>query len=287
MTDIDKKWIRNSFDHAANHYDAAAVLQREVADRLDERLDVILYEPKVILDIGSGTGYSADLLRKRYPKARVIELDIAHSMLKISRHKKSWLKRWRGNYQYLCADAEALPLADQSVDMVFSSLAFQWCRSFGGLFEEIRRVLTPTGLLMFAYLGPDTLKELRLSWAAVDKTRHVVEFVDMHDVGDDLLRAQMVNPVMDMEYLTLTYGDVRELMQDLKRLGSRNAMSGRQKGLTGKRKLSGMIQAYEQYRRNNVIPATYEVVYGHAWAPERVFDNTKNDFPIPVKLTTK
>jgi len=284
MSDIDKAWIRSSFDHAAERYDSVAFLQREVADRLDDRLQYIKVEPEVILDIGSGTGYSAGKLRQRYPKARIIELDIAPAMLMSSRKKQGWLSRLRRQHQYLCADAENLPLAKDSVDLVFSSLAFQWCKNHEALFNEVRRVLKPAGLLMFSSLGPDTLKELRQSWAVVDNTDHVVQFDDMHDLGDEMMRARMMGPVMDMEHLVLTYSGVKELMRDLKVLGSRNAMHSRNRGLTGKQKMTGMIQAYETMRRDNVIPATYEVLYGHAWAPEQDFDEVKQDFPIPVKI---
>ena len=287
MSDIDKSWLRSSFDHAAESYDSVAFLQREVADRLDDRLQYIKVEPKVILDIGSGTGYSASKLRQRYPKARVIELDIAPSMLLASRKKQGWLSRFLGGHQYLCADAENLPLLQDSVDLVFSSLAFQWCKSHEALFNEVRRVLKPSGLLMFSSLGPDTLKELRQSWAKVDDRDHVVQFDDMHDLGDEMMRAHMMGPVMDMEMLVLTYPGVKELMRDLKVLGSRNAMRARIKGLTGKHMMMGMIQAYETMRRDNVIPASYEVLYGHAWAPEQSFetlDGAKQNFPIPVRI---
>lgn len=284
MTDIDKHWIRNSFDHAVDNYDSAAVLQREVADRLENRLQYIVADPKVILDIGSGTGYSAAKIRQRYPKAKVIELDISPSMLKLSKKKQSWFARMRRQHQYICADAEALPLANDSVDMVFSSLAIQWCQNHNKLFNNIARVLKPGGLLMFATLGPDTLRELRKSWSTVDDHPHVVTFDDMHDVGDEMVRAQFENPVLDMETITLTYSQVRDLMRDLKQLGSRNAMNGRNRGLTGKKRMQEMIQAYEKYRRNDVIPATYEIVYGHAWSPARKFDTASSEFPIPIKI---
>ncbi len=281
---IDRDWIRRSFDRAAASYDQAAVLQREVAGRLAERLELIRLNPDMILDVGSGTGYGSDLLRKRYPAARLINLDFAPAMLRRARAKAPWLERWRGRRAYVCADAMALPLADASVDMIFSSLVLQWCDDLDAVFGEFRRVLRPGGLLMFATLGPDTLKELRASWAVVDGYSHVSRFLDMHDIGDAMVRARLADPVMDVEHIRLTYAEVKDLMRDLKSLGSRNATRGRSSGMTGRRRLRAMIQAYEQFRCDGVLPATYEVAYGHAWAPEQnAYQRRAEDFPIPVR----
>lgn len=283
---IDQTWIRGSFDQAAESYDSAAALQREVVDRLIERLDYIRIQPELILDVGVGTGYCARELRKKYKKAGVLALDLAPGMLKVARNNASRWDRWRGTQRFVCGDAQKLPLADDSVDMIFSSLAIQWCNDLDGAFREFQRVLKPGGLLMFASLGPDTLKELRASWRSVDDYAHVSAFMDMHDVGDGMLRARLADPVMDVENIVLTYDSVKALMQDLKALGSRNATQGRASGMTGKNKWRAMQQAYEQFRRDGLLPATYEVVYGHAWASEnKQFDaiNIGSDFPIPVR----
>lgn len=264
---VDKKRVSAHFNAAAKSYDSVAVLQREVATRLADRLDLIKLAPSGILDAGSGTGFCTGLLATRYPKARVIALDIAHGMVLAARSKLSWWNRLRGHQQHICGDIESLPLADASVDLVFSSLAIQWCQDLDAALREIRRVLRPGGLVMFATLGPDTLRELRLSWAAADARTHVNLFMDMHDVGDGLMRAGFADPVMDAEHLTLTYPDVGLLMRDLKSLGSRNATLGRARGLTGKGRLAAMTLAYERYRRDGQLPATYEIAYGHAWAP--------------------
>ncbi len=281
---IDRRWIRRSFDRAAAHYDTAAVLQREVADRLLERLELIRLQPAMVLDVGSGTGYASGLLRKRYPASHVVELDFAPAMLRQARAKLSWLERWRRRRHPVCGDAMALPLADTSVDMIFSSLALQWCNDLDRVFTEFRRVLKPGGLLMFATLGPDTLKELRASWARVDRHPHVSPFLDMHDIGDALVRARLADPVMDVEHLCLTYTTVHDLMRDLKTLGSRNATHGRHTAMTGRQRLQAMTQAYEDFRRDGVLPATYEVAYGHAWAPEPDQRQRRAEaFPIPVR----
>lgn len=260
---LDKRLIRAAFERSARDYDAVAVLQREVGARMLERLDLIRVQPEVVLDLGAGTGRGADALVKRYPKARVIALDLALAMLRRARRRGSWLRRPR----CVCGDIEALPFADASADMIFSNLTLQWSNEPERAFAEFRRVLRPGGLVMFSSLGPDTLTELRDSWAGVDGRSHVNRFIDMHDLGDGLLRAGLSQPVMDMEHLTLTYADALTLMRDLKRLGAHNVTRDRPRGLTGRRRLEAVLAAYEARRRDGVLPATYEVVYGHAWAP--------------------
>jgi malonyl-CoA O-methyltransferase len=267
MTDasprIDKEQARLAFGRAAAGYDGLAVLQREIGRRMAERLDLVKLVPQRLLDAGCGTGAETALLMKRYPKAQMLALDFAEPMLAQARKRGGW---WRRPV-CLCGDLETLPLADHSVDLVWSNLALQWVNELGGAFREALRVLRPGGLFMFSSFGPDTLKELRAAWAAVDGASHVSPFPDMHDVGDELLRARFADPVMDVEHLTLTYRDVRQLMAELKGIGAHNATAGRPRGLTGKRRLQGMLAAYEGFRRDGVLPASYEVVYGHAWAP--------------------
>ncbi len=285
--DIDKAWISKSFGSAAESYEEAAVMQKEVANRLIERLELVQLKPEVILDVGSGTGFCSRLIEKRYKKSTIVSLDLSSEMLMYTRKKEGFIKRFTSPHRYLCADAENLPLADQSVDLIVSSLALQWC-DLEAVFAGFRRVLKPGGLLMFSSMGPDTLKELRQAWSKADGELHVSAFIDMHDVGDALMRAGFSDPVMDVESITMTYLTVKKLMQDLKAIGSRNAVEGRAKGLTGKQRLKKMTEAYETMRYNGVLPATYEIVYGHAWAPE-ISGNAvppsqiDNSFPIPVR----
>lgn len=267
-TQIDKRRVRTAFDRAAGEYDAAAVLQREVADRTLERLAIMRVTPATILDVGAGTGYCSRALAERYPKSRVMLLDVAPGMLRQARTASGLWNRLRQRFVYVAGDAEALPLADASVDFIFSNLTLQWCVDLDRTFAEFRRVLAPGGLLMFTTFGPDTLKELRECWAQVDGFTHTNAFIDMHDVGDALVRAQFADPVMDMEHLSVTYTDALSLMRDLKQIGAHNATSGRARGLTGRGRLRRLVAAYEAYRRDGVLPATHEVIYGHAWAPE-------------------
>ena len=272
---LDKKSVRTGFARAAAHYDAAAILQREIADRLLARLDYMRIAPRCVLDLGCGTGYATGLLAKRYPRARVLALDLAHAMtaaaqVRVVPRLPFGLGRVLRGSRFITGDAEVLPFADASIDLVFSNLSLQWCDP-DAVFRECRRLLKPGGLFLFTTFGPDTLKELRAAWRAVDGEPHVHAFIDMHDLGDALVRARFADPVMDVEPLTLTYPDVPAVLRDLKAIGAHNAAAARRATLTGKTHFARFVAAYEIFRRaDGRLPASYETVYGHAWAPTRV-----------------
>uniref|UniRef100_A0A450ZEA7 Malonyl-[acyl-carrier protein] O-methyltransferase n=1 Tax=Candidatus Kentrum sp. TC TaxID=2126339 RepID=A0A450ZEA7_9GAMM len=258
---LDKRKVRESFDRAAPRYDEIAELQRTVGNRLLAHLDPVRLQPDVVLDMGAGTGYCLPPLEARYPKARVIALDLAEVMLKEVRIKN----RLSENGLFICGDAEELPLRDDSVDLLFSNVTVQWCNDLAGACHEFARVLRPGGLVLFSTFGPDTLWELRDSWGQVDADSHVSTFIDMHDIGDILVHTGFAGVVMDREEITCTYESARILMRELKTLGAHNATLDRPRGLTGKKHLQAMLDAYEGHRRNGRIPATYEVIYAHGW----------------------
>ena len=262
LTTLDINAIRQSFDRAASSYDHHAVLQREIESRLLERIEFQRREPGIILDLGCGTGSASRSLAGQFPQAGVIALDWAPAMLARVGSGPG------GGVCRLCADMHALPLAARSVDLVFSSLALQWSYDLPAIFREFRRIMKPNAMLVFTCFGPDTLYELKQAWRAVDDLPHVNDYPDMHDVGDELLTAGFNGPVMDAERLTLEYPDVMSLMRELKGIGAHNVASKRLHGLTGKMRLQGMLQAYEQFRREDRYPASYEVIYGTAFAPE-------------------
>jgi malonyl-CoA O-methyltransferase len=184
-------------------------------------------------------------------------------MLRVARQRRRWFSAQR----FVCADAQALPLAPDSVDLVFSNLTVQWCNDPAAVLAEVWRVLRPGGLFMFTSLGPDTLRELRAAWRAVDGATHVSAFIDMHDLGDALGRSGFEQPVLDVERFCLTYADVRALAVDLKSIGAGNVTAGRRRQLTGRAAWSAMEAAYEASRSEGRLPATYEVIYAHAWKP--------------------
>ncbi|MBI3343562.1 MAG: malonyl-ACP O-methyltransferase BioC [Gammaproteobacteria bacterium] len=284
---LDKRLMRRAFERAAREYDKNAVLQHEVGRRMLERLDLMHIHPSVILDAGAGAGAPGKALAQRYNGATIISLDIARGMLLEACKRVSFLSKWFTRRQtFVCGDIESLPLLTGSVDMIFSNLSLQWCNDLDQALSEFYRVLRPGGLLMFSTFGPDTLKELRASWSKVDQYSHVNAFMDMHDIGDALVRARFANPVMDVERYTLTYPDLNTLMRDLKNIGAHNVMAGRPHGLTGKGRLHRLTTAYETYRKDGVLPASYEVVYGHAWAPETMPQLTSRDGVVSIPLSS-
>ena len=276
-TDVDPAAVKRAFGRAARTYDGAAALQREVAARMMARLDVVRLTPRRILDLGCGTGEGTLELAARYPGASVVGLDLALPMAMAARERA---RRGRSLYRrlvapllggadaeprFVCAEATRLPLEGVSFDLAWSNLTLQWVNDLPRAFAELRRVLRTGSLLTFTTFGPDTLKELRAAFAGVDDAPHVGRFVDMHDVGDLLVHAGFADPVMHMEHLTLTYADPLAMMRDLKAIGAANAAQGRARGLMGKRRLARVVAALEAMRRDGRIPATFEVVYGHAW----------------------
>ena len=274
---LDKRQVQRAFERAAVTYDEAAVVQRHMVDELVDRLQVVTLLPRRILDAGCGTGYALPGLRQRYPDAEILMLDFAPAML------------WRvpsgatEGPRLICSDVENLSIAAQSVDLIFSCATPHWC-DFDLALAEFSRVLRPDGLLTFATFGPDTLMELRAAWHNVDDNRHVHDFPDMHNVGDALMRYQFSTPVMDVDYLKVTHKEVSTLLRDLKQSGGGNAALDRPRGLLGQRKLSRLKQACEGLRNSNgLLESTYEIVYGHAWAPAQV--NLEDGQGVAVPLS--
>jgi malonyl-CoA O-methyltransferase len=281
MTDRgnDKHWVRTSFDRAAKHYESSAALQKEVGLRMLERLDYMLLQPEVILDIGCGTGLGLQALMKRYRKARVIGMDFAMSMLEQSRRKGSLLRR----PMLACADFETLPVRPDSIDLLFSNLTLQWCGQLPEVFKGAHQVLRPDGLFLFTSLGPDTLLELRQSWAQVDNLPHVNEFLDMHEVGDYLVSAGFSEIVMDVERIVLSYETPRDVVTELRAIGAVNRDSGRLRGLMGRGQWQAMLKAYEQFRLpDGRYPATYEVIFGHAVRSRSARVDQNGEVRVPV-----
>jgi malonyl-CoA O-methyltransferase len=264
----DKHAVRRAFSRAAPHYDEHAFVQREVGARLVEHLEGIRITPQRILDLGCGTGAGFAPLAQRFPQSRIVGLDVALPMLREARARTPWWRRvLPGNHApaLACADAEALPFAAGRFDFVFSNLTLQWLQPQRA-FEEAARVLATGGLLLFSTLGPDTLKELREAFAQADGAgSHVHPFVDMHDLGDALVHAGFADPVMEMEVLTLEYDDLDAVVRDVRAIGAANALPGRPRALGGRERWKRVREAYERHRRDGILPATYEVVYGHAW----------------------
>lgn len=259
INDIVKQDIAQSFSKAALSYDSAALFQRIAGQRLLERLDFFTLEPAAILDVGCGTGFFTRKLSQRYPQARITGIDVAQGMIDFCRQQSD-------GESYICADACQLPVAENSYDLIFSNLTIQWIENLPELFQELNRVLKKDGLLLFTTLGPDTLYELKQSWASVDNYQHVNNFLDMHHVGDAMLGATLLDPVVDNEPVIIGYEKVMDLMRDLKNIGAHNLDHNRNLGLTSPRKLKKMMSFYQQFALDDhQLPATYELIYGHAF----------------------
>jgi malonyl-CoA O-methyltransferase len=266
LFELDRRALARSFDRAAPSYDAVATLQRQVRTELLSRLDYFTLAPHWVLDLGAGTGAGARTLRGRFPRARVLALDIAPAMLRaVPRRPWPWTAP---RIERLCADAYALPLADRSIELAFSNLMLQWCDRPELVLRELARVLVPGGLLLFSSFGPATLGELRAAWGAADSGVHVSQFPAMQALGEAAMHAGLEPPVLDTDTHVLHYADAQALMQSLRRLGARNAAHARTRGLTSPRRLQAMIRAYEQARTPQGLPASYEVLYGAAFAPK-------------------
>jgi malonyl-CoA O-methyltransferase len=264
--------IKRSFARAAAGYDAAAALPREIAARMLERLDYVKIQPARVVDLGCGTGSALVALGERYPRAEIIGVDVCEAMLRVARGRRSRL-RWTLPFlhgprraSWLAADARALPLPDAAAGLVWSNLMLHWLADPLAALHEAHRVLETGGLLTFSTLGPDTLKEVRASFS--DGYEHTLRFVDMHDYGDMLVGCGFAGPVMDAERLTVTYPSLEALFDELRRNGSICAAPGRRRGLMGRRTWRAMCDAYEKRRVEGRLPASFEVLYGHAWKAE-------------------
>lgn len=253
---------RRAFERAAATYDSAAALHREVGRRLVEHLDPIRLEPHRVIDLGCGTGSQLEALARRFPASDVLGVDFSRAMLRHAAGRAPWWKRAMGvrTPRLACADLEKLPFAAASAGLAFSNLALQWCDP-RAVFAEVARVLVKDGLLLFSTLGPDTLRELRAAFG----TSSFPGLVDMHDLGDALVASGFGQPVMEMELLTLEYSTLEALLGDLHAVGALAAAPGSPAGLGARSRREAAARAYEAQRRDGALPATYEVVYGHAW----------------------
>lgn len=279
---FDAKQVRRAFSRSAAGYQAAAQLQHAVEARLLESLayldDPALQRPppQRVLDLGCGTGGASIAMQRRWPKAEVLSLDLALPMLhqaRMASRRPPLLAGWPSNPfarvpRQVCADARALPLAEASVDVLFSSLCLQWVEDLDAVFAGFRRVLRPHGLLLLSSFGPGTLRELRQAFARADDAPHVSPFADIATLGDALVRAGFRQPVLERDEETTHYPDLPALMRELRAIGATNALASRRHTLTGRGRFAAAADAYEAQRGASGLPATWETISAMAWAPE-------------------
>jgi len=279
---LRRRDIRRRFDRAADSFDDADFVHRETRDGLFARLSPVVVDADVVVDLGSATGNATAALAKRFRGAQVVAVDLSHAMLRRCRDKRSWFSK----VSVVQADALALPLADQSVDVVFSNLLLPWITDPAAIAAEVARVLRKDGLFAFSTLGPDSLLELREAWRQIDNYEHVNRFLDMHDVGDALVRAGLRDPVLDVDRLTVSYDDTHAVFRDLTANGGRNALEHRSPGLHGRSRFRAMQDALEATRVDGRFRLDLELVYGHCWGggPRRQDGQIRIDAgSIPVR----
>lgn len=264
MSVFDRRQLRRSFGRAASKYTEVAALQREVEARLLEQLAYLDdRQPQRVLDLGSGPGRAAGAMKKRWPKAEVIAVDAALPMLReVPKHTRFWRP-----VRCVNADVSKLPFADQSTDLIFSSLCLQWLDDLPAVLSEFRRVLRPDGLLLFSTFGPETLSELRDAYLMAGVTPPLSPFAAIQQVGDAMLAAGFKDPVLDRDRYTLTYPDLRALMHELRAIGAGDARRDRPRGLGGRARLQQVTANYETQRRDGILPSTWEVITAQAWGP--------------------
>jgi len=277
------KEICNAFHRCASGYEAAAVAQKEIGDQLFLRLDYLKIEPRYVLDLGCGTGLFTKQLKKRYPKATVVGVDLAHAMLCEAKVKKGW----RAHPTWVRADMHTLPFPHGLFDLVFSNQVFHWSSAYPTLIAEVNRVMNPGGCLMFSTVGPDTFQELR---STTEPHAHANDFLDMHDVGDVLLAEQFLDPVVDMDQLVLRYKSWPDLLRSLRQQGVRNTNPKRNPGLTGKENWASFKTCVDNNRTpDGKYPLTYEVLYGHAWKgePRQITQGIETSIPVSALRGTR
>ena len=252
--------VRRRFDRAAATFDSADFVHRNTFTGILERLDPVAIAPAVIVDLGCATGSGSLELARTFRKARIVSVDLSHAMLLAAGKKRGWLSKSRE----VQGDVEMLPLRSASTDLVVANLLLPWV-DLQRCLAEVARVLRKDGVFAFATLGPDSLMEIRRAWSREDDGRHALEFADMHDIGDALVRAGLRDPVVDVDRLVVSYRDIASLFTDLTNSGARNSLAGRRKTLTGKERFHRMRGALQEGAGSGPLEMTLELVYGHAW----------------------
>ena len=258
---LNRRDVRRRFDRAAAGFDDADFVHRTTRDGLLERLAPLRVDARTVLDLGAATGGATEQLRRRFPGARIVSLDLSHEMLRQARRKRRWFSRTA----FVQADAEQLPFPDQCFDVVFANLLLPWLTDPAVALAEAARVLQKGGVLAFATLGPDSFRQLVRAWRRIDDRPHVHRFLDMHDVGDALVRAGFADPVLDVDRLTVRYADAARLFDDLTRTGARNALTNRSRGLLGRRRFARLLAELSEPAIDQGIGLDLELVYGHCW----------------------
>lgn len=246
--------IERCFDQAAPVYDQHDALEREVGERLIERIAFTRLEPRRILNLGCATGRTSLALKSRFPEAEVIGLDLSAGMLGLfqNRFGDQVGDRADARKSMFCvqADLTRLPFPARSTDLVFCNLALQWAGDFVQALNEIRRVLRPEGMMLFTVPGPDSLLELRQNPGDGFDSTISIYMPDLRDVGDCLVAAGFRDPVMDSELLTLSYRTGSQMKAELAATGG-----------------AGFAEISDRTAQGSGVEISFEIVYGVAFGP--------------------
>ena len=241
------------------------------------RLQPLIVDAKTVVDLGSATSSAQRALAKRFGRVHVVCVDVARNMLRRGRAKQSWLAKG----SFVQANANKLPFADQSIDVIFANMLLPWVDDPAAVFGEVARVLRKGGIFAFATLGPDSLQEISRAWARVGGSCHVHHFMDMHNLGDGLVQARLGDPVLDVDRLVISYEKSSRLFADLTAVGGRNSLTARCPSLTGKQRFAAMVAELEGASPDGKIHLDLELVYGHCWGAGPKMD--ASNFRIDAK----
>ncbi len=262
--------MRRRFERAAASFDDADFVHAVTREGLLARLQPLVVEASTVVDLGSATCSTSQALSKRFGRAHIISVDLAHNMLQRGRKKRAWFSR----SSFVQATAAALPFSAQSIDVVFANLLLPWVDDPNQVFSEIARILRKGGVFAFATLGPDSLLEIRRAWSQVDNNAHVNHFLDMHDLGDGLVNAGFADPVLDVDRLSISYDNTEKLFADLTAVGGRNALRQRNHALVGKQHFRQMTEELQRSGTDGKITLDLELVFGHCWGAGPRMDAT-------------
>ncbi len=267
---LDSRLIRRRFERAAASFDDAAFVHAVTREGLLARLQPLVVQASTVMDLGSATCSTSRALSKRFRRAHVVSVDLAHAMLRRGRKHRAWFSK----SSFVQATAAALPFNAQSIDVVFANLLLPWIDDQTQVFAEIARVLRKGGVFAFATLGPDSLLEIRRAWSQVDDNAHVNHFSDMHDLGDGLVNAGLADPVLDVDRLSVSYDSTEKLFADLTAMGGRNALRERNRSLVGKQRFRNMSNELRKSGTDGKITLDLELVFGHCWGAGPKMDAT-------------
>jgi len=264
---VNKDRIAENFGKAAFQYDESAALQRDIGEGLWQEMekhcaDTLNSGDFSLLDLGCGSGYFTEKLRQK-TKGDLIGLDIASGML---RHARQRCESKENNF-FVNADAERLAIKSASVGAIFSNFVLQWCENLHNALEECLRILKPGGCLGFSIPISGTLLELRESWQKVDNYPHVNSFFSAEEVKSLLLEILKHKGDSDLTQMHLStyyranhYATFKDVLKDLKHIGANTVKGSRNRGLMGKTRFASLEENYEQFRQENGLPVSYQVL---------------------------